>query len=201
MKEKNEFVKEEYLEMLDLPVFEEYTFWEHLKERKIILNDEINNNLIERVIMQILKFNQEDINLPMELRKPIRLYIHSNGGDVITGLALCSIIENSITPVYTYVFGLAASMSGLILMSGHKRFAYSLYSTVLVHDGFCQVASSGKKAKQTMKFYNQLEKKIKQFILGHTKITEKVYEDKASDEWYFMAEEALELGVIDEIIK
>ncbi len=191
---------EEYLTMMEMPQFEEYTYWEFLKKRKIILNAEINDNIVERVILQIIKFNDEDKDIPREKRKPVEIYIHSNGGDVITGMALCSIIKNSITPVYTIVVGIAASMGGLILMSGQKRFALSPFSTILIHDGYCQVVSSGKKAKQTMDFYSQLDKKTKQFILENTKITEEIYEEKASDEWYFMAKEAIELGLIDEII-
>jgi hypothetical protein len=51
-----------------------------------------------------------------------------------------------------------------------------------------------------MEYYNDLDKKIKELVLHKTKIDEKLYGEKESDEWYFFADKALELGMIDEIL-
>jgi ATP-dependent Clp protease protease subunit len=191
-----------FLEMIDsLPQFEEYEFWNNLKNRKIILNQDVNESIIERAIIQIINWNEQDEidGLTSENRKMIKIYIYSNGGDVIAGLGLISAIQNSVTPVETICLGLAASMGALLLISGHKRTIYK-NSTVLLHDGSLQVANSSKKAKQTMAFYDQLELRLKNFIVENTKITPELYDSKHDEEWYIFGDDALALGIVDNVI-
>jgi ATP-dependent Clp protease protease subunit len=191
---------EDFLTLMEgVPPFIDYAYWSNLQNRKIIFNDEVNVHVVERIMMQILRFNEEDKDIPAEQRKPIEIYIHSGGGDVFTGLSLLSIIEKSITPVHTYVLGIAGSMAGLIYMAGHRRFAYE-NSIILIHDGSLSLQSSSKKAKQIMEFYDEVDSVIKRFILKQTKITEEIYEEKCTEEFFMFAPKAKELGIVDEII-
>lgn len=48
---------------------------EHLNERKIILNEDIDDNVIENICLMIMKWNQEDKYLPVSKRKKIYIYI------------------------------------------------------------------------------------------------------------------------------
>ncbi len=50
----------------------------HLNDRRIIINQEITDDLLENVCLMILKWNAEDKNLPVDKRKKIFLYINSN---------------------------------------------------------------------------------------------------------------------------
>lgn len=191
-----------YLEMVEsLPQFEEYTFYKNLQNRKIILNTDVTESLVERAIIQIINWNEEDEEnkLNAESRKPIIIYIYSNGGDVISGLGLISAVQNSVTPIETVCLGLAASMGALLLIAGHKRTIYK-NSTVLLHDGSLHVANSSKKAKQTMAFYDALELRLKNFIVENTKITPELYDSKNDEEWYIFGDEALGLGIVDVVI-
>lgn len=181
------------------PSFNDYVFIENLKDRKLILNEEITDDIVEKIIMQIIKFNKEDKDIPIEKRKPIKLYINTNGGDIEIGLVLCNVIKSSKTPVYGIALGKCYSMGGLILIACHKRFAYP-FSAILIHDGSVVVQASTKKAKQAMDFYSGMERKTKEFILQNTKITEEKYNEMYGEEWYMLADEALKWGVIDEII-
>ena len=196
-KEKNK--QEEYLEIMEVPQFEEYTFWEQLQNRKIVLNGQITDSVVERVIIQIIKFNEQDENLRKEVRKPIVLYLNSIGGLTDIGSVLANVIEQSVTPVHIIGLGNAASMGAIILMAGHKRMAYP-FSTILIHDGSMFVGGSTSKVKDTMLFQDEKEEQIKQFILSHTKITDAKYSENYTKEWYMTAKIALEYGVIDEII-
>lgn len=201
MEKPHDKTAQEFLEILEgVPPFVDYTYWENLKQRKIIFNSEVNTQVVEYIVMQILKFNEEDKDIPVEKRVPIKLYISSHGGSVIEGFNVIDVIKSSKTPVYTIALGLAASMSALILISGHKRFAYT-NSTVLLHDGSLMLASTSKKAKQTMEYYDKLDNRIQKFILENTKISEELYKQKHDEEWYlFGSPDALELGIVDEII-
>jgi ATP-dependent protease ClpP protease subunit len=90
-------------------------------------------------------------------------------------------------------------MGALILISGHRRTIYK-NATALLHDGNLQLANSSKKAKQTMAFYDALELRLKNFIVENTKITPELYDSKNDEEWYIFGDEALELGIVDEVI-
>ena len=50
-------------------------------------------------------------------------------------------------------------------------------------------------------FYKELRKKIKKIILEKTKISEELYKEKEKDDWYFFAEDAIQYGMADKIVK
>ena len=187
-------------EMVYTPeTFDEKVFLDHLKEREIILNNVVDDMIIETCIMQILRINKEDEIIIPEKRKPIKIYINTNGGDIDVGLVLCNVIQQSLTPVYTIALGKAYSMGGLVLIAGHKRFAYE-FTSILIHDGSLGIGGSTKKVKETMNFYNEMENRIKKFILDNTKYTEELYDEKYGSEFFMYAQQAKELGIIDIII-
>jgi ATP-dependent protease ClpP protease subunit len=94
---------------------------------------------------------------------------------------------------------MAASMAAIISIACHKRYGYR-FSSWLLHDGYFSVTSSSKKARQTVDYFGKLDEKVKEYVLSMTKISEELYDQKAGDEFWFGAEEAMEMGVIDEII-
>lgn len=182
--------------------FEEYTFFKSLENRQLILNREVDEFLIERVALQIIKWNKEDKDIPNEERKEIEIILNSPGGDVYTGLAICSVIEKSETPIKITVIGNAASMGALLLVAGAKhgrRQAYE-FSNVLFHDGSTVLFGSSNKVKDHVKFQEEKDKQIKDFIIRNTKITEKKYKEMSDREWWMTSTEALRWGVIDNII-
>ena len=66
------------------------------EQRKIFINTEIDEWIIDTVVYAILRYNQIDKGKPVEERKPIYIYINSPGGSVIDGLSLVSIIKSII---------------------------------------------------------------------------------------------------------
>ena len=52
-----------------------------------------------------------------------------------------------------------------------------------------------------MKFNDEMNEKIREYVLSHSKITEEEYEKMERCEWYMCAEQMLELGLVDEIIE
>lgn len=171
----------------------------YLDDRKIIFNQDVDTGVLEDVILHILKWNKEDENLPVENRKKIFIYLASDGGDVIAGNALVSVIKQSVTPVVGVVFSLAASMASSILMSCHERVAFET-SVVLIHDGSQGVYSSANKAKDVMRFYEKLDNLNKELVITRTNITAEEFDENKDREQYFLASEAKEKGIIDKII-
>lgn len=170
-----------------------------LQNRKLYLNCGIDLCSIEDIVKHIIRYNVEDMGIPVEQRKPIKLYITSPGGDVYAGFELVDAIENSKTPVYTINMGYQFSMGFLLGLSGHKRFA-TKHAKFLWHDGTSGTMNSTAKVRDEMEFQNRNEDRIRQYILDHTKIDPELYDSKLRVEWYMFAEEAKELGVVDYIV-
>lgn len=183
------------------PPVEEYTRWEQLKQRKLVVNEGIDDYSLGDIIMPIFKWNEEDEAkmLKAEERQPIVIYLNSPGGDVLMGLVVAEIIKKSVTPVHITVIGTAASMGSIILMAGHKRYAYT-FSNVLIHDGEKGLGGTSNKVKDTMKFFEEKDEQLKQFVLQNTKITEEKYDTMQDREWWMTASKALEYGIIDAIL-
>ncbi len=179
--------------------FGEMEFINHLKERIIILNEEVDEMLVERVILQILKWNREDEGVVVADRKPIEILLNSPGGDVYTGMVICEVIKKSVTPITVRILGMAASMGSLIAMAGHKTVAYE-YSNILIHDGSTFLVGSSNKVKDHMKYQEVKDKQIKDYIIANTGITEDKYDEMVDREWWLTARQAQELGIVDEII-
>ena len=199
----NKLFNKEYLEMIEqLPSYEEYQYWEYLQDRKIIFNQDVDLNIVNRAILNIIKWNEEDDKLGLigDARPKITMYITTNGGCLFSCLALIDVIKASKTQVETVGIAVCASAGALLLMSGHYRKTYS-NTTVLIHDGSISVQSTNKKAKQTIKFYDELDERVKSFVLSSTKIDEELYSSKEDEEWFMFGDEALRLGIVDEIIK
>lgn len=183
----------------DIPL-EEEQIRENLEKRILVLNDEISVSILEKCSLYIMKWNTEDKDLQVEKRKPIWLYLQTPGGDVIAGFSLIDVIQTSETPVYTVCFSDCASMGFHIFISGHKRYAFK-NSILLIHDGEISVNNSSSKAKDTMKFFETLDKRIKNHVTTSTKITPEFYDSIYDKEYYMYAnEEGKELGCVDYII-
>lgn len=180
-------------------MIEDYFYLQDLRQRKLILNFDVDQVNISELVKHILQFNTDDMGKNVEDRMPIRLYIASNGGEVDAGFELIDVIMASKTPVYTINLANAYSMGFLILLAGHKRFAMK-NAKCLMHDGSNFVYNSGAKAQDQMEFNKRNEQRIKEYILSRSNITEEDYENKLRVEWYLFADEAKEKGFIDNII-
>ena len=169
-----------------------------LSERKVLINDIISENTMEKVIMPLLRMDNDGSG------EKITIYINTNGGSVYDGLVLCNIIEKLKTPTDVIVLGYAYSMGAIILMSGKNnpnvtRKCYP-FSTALIHGGSTYVSGSSSQVKDYFKFNERFEKRIADFIVSHTTLTEDDYAAIERYEAYMDSDEMLEKGLVDEII-
>jgi len=178
---------------------DEIFYLKDLKQRKLFLNMEIDQFTIADVAKHILQYNREDAGIAPSERKPILLYVVSNGGEVDSGFELIDVIQSSKTPVYTINLGYQYSMGFLIGLAGHKRFA-TRNAKYLMHDGSNFVYNSGAKAQDQMEFNRKVEERVKQYILSRSNLTSDEYDGKLRVEWYLFADEAKEKGFVDYII-
>lgn len=173
---------------------------DYIQKRVIIFNEDIDDTCLESVSLRIIKWNQEDKDIPVEKRKPIWLYLQSGGGNTVSGFNLIDVISSSQTPVYAVCFSVCASMAFHLFISAHKRYAFK-NSVLLIHDGELAINNSTSKVKDTMDFVDAMESRIKNHVLQYTKITPEKYDDIYEKEYYMYADEDGKiLGCVDYII-
>lgn len=176
---------------------------ELFNERVIYLNEDISGYTIDNIVPLIKHINVQDSkeNIKLENRKPIELHITSAGGSAYDGWQIVSAIENSITPVHTYVEGYAMSMALPIYLAGSKRFL-GKYASLLYHELRGQANGTRQEVKRLDREYDRLQKVYDDYIIKHSSITQEVldsHQEKVSD-WYIDAEMAGKYGMYDELI-
>ena len=178
---------------------DELFYLRDLAQRKLFLNGEISPYTVYDVTKNILQFNKEDKGVDPSERKPILLYLNSEGGDLYACFELIDAIKMSKTPVYTINLRYQYSAGFLIGLAGDKRFA-AKNATYLLHDGYCAFEGSSAKMQDSVEFQSKIRERVRQFTIEHSKITPEEYDKKFRFEWYMYADEAKEKGVVDYII-
>ena len=166
-----------------------------LKERIIFLTGEVNDDISSLVCAQLLFLESENP------KKDISLYINSPGGVITSGMAMYDTMKYISCDVATICIGQACSMGSFLLAGGTKGKRFSLpNSQIMIHQ-----PSGGAKGQATdieiqAKLILDMRKRLNQIYAENTGQKLSVIE-KAMDRDNFMTpEEALKLGLIDQIV-
>lgn len=174
-------------------------FYNDLEERIYWLTGTVGDSTLD-LIQYIIKWNREDKGIPVEERKPIRLIIFSEGGSMDVEESIVSFIRLSKTPVYGIAAGMVASAASLIYLSCHKKFAIP-NAYFLLHKGSCHGLSGNfNEIKSFMSDYEEQVKKMVTFYVENTQYTEEEVNKNINTDWYVRFPEALEKGLVDEMI-
>jgi ATP-dependent Clp protease protease subunit len=160
------------------------------------ISDEMSGGL--EAIIRFWNRLDEQEGIPVAERKPIKLYIDSWGGELVSCYTIVNAIELSKTPVWTINIGAAYSAGFFIFIAGHKRIAYPL-SSFLYHEGATTIMGDAHKFRNHADFYKKQLDQLKAHTLKYTKLSEEDYEKILKDDYWLTAEEALEKGVCDVI--
>lgn len=164
---------------------------------------EVTQQTANEVIKFIYDTNNDDKNLVIEQRTPIKLLINSEGGDVYSGFGIVEAIRNSETPVYTICHGQAQSMGLLILSAGYKRFI-GAYSTVMYHEINWEIDYQPRKHhRQELKEGDRSQEIYDSLLIDFTNLNHEqlsIHKDTSSY-WYISAEDALRFNIVDEILE
>jgi ATP-dependent protease ClpP protease subunit len=134
-----------------------------LLDRQIFFNDIIDDNLVA-FYYQILQWNKEDKDVLVENRKPIKIFINSDGGEVDAVMNFIDMIKLSKTPIITIGMGKCYSSGGLMLIAGHKRYILS-NTKFLLHDGSTGAIGNTGKVLDNLEFTQKMEQRLKNYIL------------------------------------
>ena len=177
----------------------------HINNRTIYFADDVTSETIGKTCAEMLKIIKEDdeneASQKNYKRKPINLFIQSEGGSIYAMWSLIDIIENSKTPIHTYCTGYAMSAAFKIFLAGHKRYC-TRHATFMCHQMSNIRMGTYQDLVEDREQLDYLNKQLEDYMLERTKITKERVEEiryKKID-WYIHPEEALELGIVNEII-
>lgn len=174
-------------------------YYHDFKNRTVWLIDEVNGELMD-LVAAIIRWNQEDSNLPISKRKPIRILIMSPGGDLEMADMLISIIKMSKTPIYGVALGMVASAASLIYLSCHKRFALPNAYFILHRGSLANLSGNFNEIQAAMEdYYAQIER-MEQFYIENTTYPEEVVKEKIKSDWYIHCDEALEYNIVTDVL-
>lgn len=166
-----------------------------LKDRIIIINGEIDNNLSNSVVAQLLyldSLNNEDISI----------YINSPGGSVTDGMAIYDTINFIKSDVSTIGMGLCASMAAFLLSSGTKGKRFILPSAeVMIHQPLGGVKGQATEIKIAAEHILKTKEKLNKILANNTGKSLKIIEQDTERDNFMNSKEALNYGIIDKIIK
>lgn len=167
-----------------------------LKNRIIMLCDDITDDVASAVVAQLLYLDAENNE------KDIQIYINSRGGSVTAGLAIYDTMRYIKSPVSTICIGFAASMGAFLLAGGDKGKRFALpNSEVMIHQVMGGAEGQATEIKIVAENILKTKEKLNKILAENCNQTlKKVTEDTERDH-YMDAEEALKYGIIDAIIK
>lgn len=189
-----------------------------LKDRNITIFNDVDESTMSSAVEKIVQINQEDdawirnVYSAMEasgakfgqttIEMPhIQVLLSTYGGNVYDGLSLYDAIKNSKTDVDITCFGKIMSIGIIILLSAKTRKAYR-NTTFMIHELSSGVIGKLADMEESIDEAKRINKVLFDIIKKETKISPSLLDDiyiKKKD-WFFTAEEALEMGLITEII-
>lgn len=167
-----------------------------LNDRIVMLSEEVNDTTASLIVAQLLFLEAQDPD------KDIQFYINSPGGSITSGMAIYDTMQYIKPDVSTICIGMAASMGAFLLSSGAKGKRLALPNAeIMIHQpsggSRGQATDIEIQAKRILKMKEQLNRML-------AENTGKPYDVIAADterDFFMSAEEALEYGLIDKVIR
>ena len=186
------------------------------KEKVITFFGEIKSASVESTIKEIVRINLADQEYAQECTQwaidnklspmavtltPIELYLSTYGGGCYEGLALFDVIEASQTPIEVVCTGKIMSMGIIVALGAKVRKGYR-NTTFMIHQVSGISLGTLRDMEETVAEVSRINDMLFKVIKSKTKITEERLNQviQQKQDWIITAEEALELGIITEIL-
>ena len=166
------------------------------EDRIIFLGTPISDDVANAVMAQLLCLES------MNPDQDVQIYINSPGGSVDAGMAIYDTMNYIPNDVATVGMGLAASMGQFLLCAGSKGKRYALpHARIMMHQPSSGMGGSASDIKIQAQQSLHIKKILLELISEHTgQPIDQVIADADRDRW-FTAEQALEYGLVDQVIK
>ena len=167
-----------------------------LKDRIIFIGEEIDERVASTVVAQLLFLEAEDPD------KDICIYINSPGGSVSAGMAIYDTMKYIKPEISTIAIGMAASMGAFLLQAGTKGKRYALPNAeIMIHQPLGGTQGQAEDIRIHAEHILSIRSKLNAIIAENTgRPVEEVAKDTDRDN-FMTADEALEYGLIDQIVQ
>ena len=167
-----------------------------LKERIIFIGTPMDDEISNLIIAQMLFLASEDSE------KDINIYINSPGGVVTAGLAIYDTMQYLKSPITTICIGQAASMGAMLLAAGSKGKRYALPNArIMIHQPLGGAQGQATDIEIQTKEIMRVKKLLNEILAKHTGQPLAKIEKDTDRDFYMSAQEALEYGIVDEVIE
>ena len=168
-----------------------------LRDRVILLEGEVHDQMANLIVAQLLFLESEDAT------KDISMYINSPGGSVTAGMAIYDCMQFIAPDVQTIVMGQACSMGSLLAQAGAKGKRFMLPNARhMIHQPSGGARGMQSDIEISYKEITYLKKRLTEIYVNHNS-KGKTYEEFERDmdrDKFMSAQEALDYGLIDEIV-
>lgn len=184
------------IEERPMPFREVDVFSRLMVDRIIFLGTGIDDYIANIIQAQLLFLESADSS------KDIQIYINSPGGSVYAGLGIYDTMQYIKPEVATICTGMAASMGAVLLCAGAKGKRTGLkHSRVMIHQPLGGASGQASDIEITAREIQKLKKELYEIIAFHSgKTYDQVWNDSDRDYW-MIAAEAKEYGMIDEVLE
>lgn len=196
IKAQSQYLNPYILEERQLNVTQMDVFSRLMMDRIIFLGTQIDDYTANTIQAQLLYLDSVDSS------KDISIYVNSPGGSVTAGLGIYDTMQFISSDVATICTGVAASMAAVLLVAGTEGKRSALpHSRVMIHQPLGGVQGQASDIEITAKEIQKYKKELYTIISEHSHTPfEKVWQDSDRDYW-MTAQEALEYGMIDKVLK
>ena len=167
-----------------------------LKDRIIMLSEEVNHVTASLVVAQMLLLEAQDPDAD------IQFYINSPGGSVTDGMAIYDTMQFVKCDVSTICIGMAASMGAFLLAAGTKGKRIALpNSEIMIHQPLGGARGQATDIKIQADLILRTRDRLNKILAERTgRSIEEIARDTERDN-YMTAQQALEYGLVDRIIE
>lgn len=167
-----------------------------LKDRIIMLSEEVNDVTASLIVAQMLFLEHEDPE------KDIKFYINSPGGSITAGMAIYDTMNYVKCDVSTICIGLAASMGAFLLSAGAKGKRLSLpNSEIMIHQPLGGTQGQATDIKIRTEWLLKLKDKLNGYLADHTGQPLSKIEQDVERDFFMDAKEAVKYGIIDKVME
>jgi len=167
-----------------------------LKDRIIVLSEEINDVTASLVVAQLLFLEAENPE------KPVQLYINSPGGSVTSGFAIFDTMNYIKPDVSTICVGLAASMGAFLLAAGAKGKRFALpNSEIMIHQPMGGTRGQASDIKIHADHIIRTREKLNKLLSEMTGQPLEIIERDTDRDNFLSAEQAAKYGIIDKVME
>ena len=168
---------------------------ELLRHRILFLYENVTDHAANRLVAQLLLLDAED------QQRPIDLYINCRGGSVSDGLAIIDTMRCIVAPVSTICVGQASSMGAVLLAAGRKGMRKATPTAeVMIHQVRGAVEGVTSDVQIRAEHMARRQEELVNLLASWTGQTADTIRTDLERDCYLTAQQALDYGIIDEIL-